>query len=119
MFTRALSTVAALLVAVLAGLSLSGTAHAATGVNDYPYKNSTVDVADGWGFLTRECTSFTAWRIRNDLHISDFTNGWKGGWFGNAATWASNARSLGVPVNSTPTVGSVAQFPAGVDGAGG
>lgn len=118
MLRRILSTVATLSIAVIAGLGFSATAHASTGVNDYPYRNSTVDVADGWGFLTRECTSFTAWRIRNDLHISDFTNGWKGGWFGNAESWAANARSLGVQVNSTPTVGSVAQFPPGVDGAG-
>jgi surface antigen len=115
---RILSTIAMVLIAALAGLGIGGTAHATTGANDYPYATSSVDVADGWGFLTRECTSFVAWRVRHDLGISDFTNGWHGGWFGNAATWASNARALGVPVNTTPTVGSVAQFPGGVDGAG-
>jgi surface antigen len=139
MLKRALSTVAVATVVTLTGLGLtSGTAHAAgshaasatvhstpgvvhatPGVNDYPFKNSAIDVADGWGFLTRECTSFAAWRIRNDLGISDFTDGWHGGWFGNASNWAANARALGIPVDTSPTVGSIAQFPPGVDGAGG
>lgn len=109
---------AALVLAVIAAALPAGTAHATTGVNDYPYASSTADQADGWGFLTRECTSFAAWRIRHDLGISDFTNGWRGGWFGNADNWAANARNLGIPVNGTPAVGSVAQFPPGVDGAG-
>jgi surface antigen len=90
----------------------------AGGTNDYPYATSTIDADDGWGFLARECTSFVAWRIRHNLKISDFTNGWRGGWFGNAGDWAANARNLGLVVNSTPAVDSVAVLPAGVDGAG-
>jgi surface antigen len=115
---RLLAVLAAAVAAATVGVLPAGSAHATTGVNDYPYATSAIDVPDGWGFLTRECTSFVAWRIRHDLGISDFTNGWHGGWFGNAETWASNARNLGIPVNSTPTVGSVAQFPPNVDGAG-
>jgi surface antigen len=117
---RRLPAALALTVAITgAGVLAASPAQATTGVNDYPFASSTPDQADGWGFLTRECTSFAAWRIRHDLGISDFTNGWHGGWFGNASNWAANARSLGIPVNGTPTAGSIAQFPPGVDGAGG
>jgi surface antigen len=115
---RVLSTITSLIVALLGVLAFASTAHASPGVNDYPFANSTPDQGDGWQFLTRECTSFVAWRIRHDLGISDFTNGWRGGWFGNADNWAANARNLGVPVNNTPTVGAVAQFPPNVQGAG-
>jgi surface antigen len=115
MFKRALLVVTVLLAGVLA---TGGAAYATQGVNDYPYANSSPDQPDGWNFQTRECTSFVAWRIRHDLGISDFTNGWHGGWFGNAGTWAANARNLGIPVDSAPTVASVAVFPPGVDGAG-
>ena len=88
------------------------------GRNDYPFANSAIDVADPYGFLTRECTSFVAWRVRNNLKISAFANGWRGGWFGNADTWASNARAIGLVVNTSPAVDSVAVLPPGVDGAG-
>jgi surface antigen len=88
------------------------------GTDDYPYAGSTVDVSDGWGFLTRECTSFVAWRIRHNLKISDFSNGWRGGWFGDAGNWAANARNLGLVVDNTPAVNTVAVIPPGVDGAG-
>jgi hypothetical protein len=36
----------------------------------------------------RECTSFVAWRLRQ--HGIDFTNGLKGGWFGNAMTLSTS-----------------------------
>ncbi|WP_405657963.1 CHAP domain-containing protein [Streptomyces sp. NBC_00079] len=87
-------------------------------IDDYPYANSVIDDLDGWGFFTRECTSFVAWRIRHDLGMSDFTNTWRGGLFGHAEHWAANARQIGVPVDGHPTVGSVAVFPPGVDGVG-
>ncbi|WP_328431764.1 CHAP domain-containing protein [Streptomyces sp. NBC_00453] len=96
----------------------AGTNIVVGGSNDYPYANSSIDVSDGAGFLTRECTSFVAWRIRHNLKIADFSNGWRGGWFGHAGTWVANARNLGLVVNSTPAVNSVAVLPAGVDGAG-
>lgn len=108
-------------VVVYAGstaLWATGTNIVGGGRNDYPYANSAVDVSDGDGFLTRECTSFVAWRVRNNLKISGFSNGWRGGWFGNADTWASNASSLGLVVNSSPSVDSVAVLPPNVDGAG-
>lgn len=115
MLKRGLVAVTMLLAAMFA---MGGTAYATEGANDYPYAGSTPDQADGWGFSTRECTSFVAWRVRHDLGISDFTDGWHGGWFGDAGNWAANARNLGIPVDSAPATGSVAVFPPGVDGAG-
>src|SRR5262249_47217844 len=84
---------------------------------DYPYRGDPPDQPDKWQFLTRECTSFVAWRINNDLHVP-FQNSYKGQWFGNAETWAAAARGAGVRVDSTPQVGCVAQFPPNIAGAG-
>jgi surface antigen len=78
--------------------------------DDYPFRNAAKDTPDGWGFDRRECTSFVAWRIRQ--HGVDFTNGMKGGWFGNALTWADNARKLGYRVDQSPSVGAIAHYDA-------
>lgn len=114
---RLLAALAVPAAAVFAGLLPAGAAHATTGTNDYPYRNSTPDQVDPWNFYTRECTSFVAWRLNNDAKIS-FNNSYGGVHWGNADNWANAARSIGLSVDSTPTVGSVAQFPPGVDGAG-
>jgi hypothetical protein len=58
------------------------------------------------------------WRVRHNLKITDFSNGWRGGWFGNAKDWAANAINIGLVVNSTPAVNSVAVLPPGNNGAG-
>lgn len=89
---------------------------ARTGTNDYPYSRSAADQLDRWSFDTRECTSFVAWRINNDAKIA-FSDSYGGVEWGDARNWANAARQVGVPVNTTPTVGSVAMFPPGVDGA--
>jgi len=87
------------------------------GTDDYPYRGDPPDQPDKWQFSTRECTSFVAWRINNDLNVP-FQNSYKGQWFGNAGTWAAAARAAGVQVDGTPRVGAVAQFPPDVAGAG-
>ncbi|TCO52370.1 CHAP domain-containing protein [Actinocrispum wychmicini] len=104
---------------VLLGLVTGGTAAATFGTDDYPYRAAAVDRGDAWGFLTRECTSFVAWRVHVDLGVTDFTNHYRGGHFGDARNWAANARRIGLRVDSTPTKGAVAVFPPGVAGAGG
>jgi surface antigen len=116
--TRRLVAVAvATLVAGFGALLPARAAHATVGTNDYPYATSAVDQVDPWNFLTRECTSFVAWRLNHDAGVA-FTNSYGGTTWGNAGNWANAARTVGVSVNTTPSVGSVAQFPAGVDGAG-
>jgi surface antigen len=108
----------AVAVATVGGVGgVVSAAQATTGTNDYPYAGSAVDQVDRWNFYTRECTSFVAWRINNDAGVA-FTNQYGGVTWGNAGNWASAARAVGVAVDTTPTVGSVAQFPGGVDGAG-
>ncbi len=114
---RLLTLIAIAVTATMAGLLPATAASATTGTNDYPYAGSAVDQTDPWNFLTRECTSFVAWRVNHDLGIH-FTNQYGGTTWGNAGNWANAARAVGVPVNTTPSVGSVAQFPGGVDGAG-
>jgi surface antigen len=83
--------------------------------DDYPYKNGPADVVDPWNFYTRECTSFVAWRMNHQYGIG-FTNGMRGGHWGNANQWPANARSLGYAVNGTATVGAIAEFNTGQNG---
>ena len=79
--------------------------------NDYPYSGQTSGV-DPWGFYKGQCTSFVAWRL-NDRNNIAFSNYYRGVHWGNAYNWDNAARSTGITVNSTPTVGSVAQTDAG------
>ena len=72
---------------------------------------------DPWGFLNRECVSFVAWRMNRDGGAGSFTNGMRGGKWGNAEHWAANARTLGFRVDHTPSVGAIAQWGAN-DGVG-
>lgn len=103
------------------GIGLLGPtqAGATIGSNDYPYAGSTPDTVDAWNFYTRECTSFVAWRINNDLGIG-FTNQYgnpPGNW-GNAEHWDDAAVSVGIGVDGNPTANSVAVWNPGVQGVG-
>jgi surface antigen len=83
---------------------------AAAGTNDYPYAGSSADSVDQWGFYTRECTSFVAWRMVHNNGVTDFSNSMRGGHWGNAYEWAANASRLGYRVDSTPAVGAIAYW---------
>lgn len=86
--------------------------------DDYPYRNAPPDGStDPWLFYYRECTSFVAWRMNHQYGIN-FTNHMRGGTFGNADTWADNARSLGYRVDNTPSVGAIAMWGPNVNEAG-
>ena len=63
-------------------------------------------LVDPWGYYSRECVSFAAWRVlaRNGIKV-DFA--------GNAYQWAGWARRHGYVVDRTPTPGSVAWTDAG------
>lgn len=69
---------------------------------------------DPWSLYKRECVSFVAWRINQQM-------GWKEGQeypftpakmglalFGNAAEWSGNLRSAGYTTDTNPTPGSIA-----------
>lgn len=110
------------LIVLAAGTALFGfsSASASVGSNDYPYASSAPDTVDQWNFYTRECTSFVAWRINNDLGIP-FTNQYgnpAGGRWGNAEHWDDAAASIGIGVDGNPTANSVAVWDPGVGGVG-
>jgi len=114
---KALSAVMGATVLVLAVPALSVSA---AGVDDYPYRG-TVNKLDPWGFYTGYCTSFAAFRLSQEgirLHGASVQgpNG-KTAFFGNGGTWDAAAASIGYVVDSRPSVGSIAVWHGGEDGA--
>lgn len=83
----------------------------------YPGKwcNIPMDVVtDDWGMFNRECVSYTAWKVHADYLAGRNSRDmpyWGG--IGNAYQWDDNARNAGIPVNSTPAAGAIAQTDAG------
>jgi surface antigen len=80
--------------------------------NDYPYPNWNVHLFDPWGFAVRECTSFAAWRIRQNA-VPNFDNWWRQPalwpYWGNATSWDISAHEASVRTTPIPAVGSVLQ----------
>jgi surface antigen len=67
-------------------------------------------IADKWGFYEGQCVSWVAYRL-NQLNGIAFSNSFGGGGrWGNASNWGPHAQALGIPVNGTPAVGSVAWY---------
>ncbi|KAF5294005.1 hypothetical protein FQR65_LT20016 [Abscondita terminalis] len=94
--------------AAAAGRALIGDDYPAKYRNlPWPYPSGQY-IWDEWNFAYRQCTSFVAWRL-NSANGVPFSNQYLGlrAW-GNAAEWASAARSVGIRVDTTPEVGSVA-----------
>ena len=82
--------------------------------DDYPQaqKDLPIDSIDPWGYLTRECVSFVAWRMNVQM-------GWKPGepWkfsaatvglLGNANTWGPRLAAQGYKIDSNPAPGAIA-----------
>lgn len=91
-----------------------------SGNGGYPaiWANAPQDsVVDNWGMYNRECVSYTAFRVHmryvNGLSSRDMPY-WGGR--GNANLWPSNARNAGIPVDTNPTVGSIAVMDIGYYG---
>jgi surface antigen len=110
------TTALAILLLLLAGSVLANDRPARAAGNDYPYATGQANRVDPWGFYTRQCTSFVAWRMRQAG--VPFTNNMSGGHWGNAYEWAGNARRLGYPVDTAPRVGAIAHWGAGEAGGG-
>jgi len=68
-------------------------------------------LADPWGYYIRNCTSWVASKLA--------ANGFNASGYGNAATWGTRATTAGYTVDSTPSAGAVAWFPAYAADAGG
>jgi surface antigen len=106
---------------VLGSLTWSRTSgpSAASKYFGYPYPNAPACsdggkcVTDKWNFYEGQCTSWVAYRL-NELNGIAFTNQYRGnGIWGDASSWGQHAKSLGIPVNGTPSVGSVAWYSFG------
>lgn len=76
------------------------------GTSGYPYAR--IDVPDAWGFLTRECTSYAAWKW-NEIYGRPFYN--TNPPRGHAFQWADLARKQGYTVGGSPTVGALVAWP--------
>lgn len=70
-------------------------------------------LVDKWGFYEGQCTSWVAYQL-NQLNGFAFSNSYGGGGiWGNASNWGPHAQALGITVNGTPAVGSIAWYSAG------
>src|SRR5665213_1685602 len=84
----------------------------------YPYANppACTDggacLTDAWDFYQGQCTSWVAYRL-NQLNGIAFNNNYGGRHWGNAEDWGGTAEALGIAVNGTPSVGSVAWYSSG------
>jgi len=58
---------------------------------------------DPWGMYTRECVSYTAFKVNQAYGNMPYWGG-----IGNANMWDDNARRIGIPIGTTPKPGSVA-----------
>jgi peptidoglycan DL-endopeptidase CwlO len=72
---------------------------------------------DSWGMFNRECVSYAAFMVHQQYLAgkTDRDMPYWGG-IGNANQWDDDARSMGIPVDSNPTAGSIAISNAGFYG---
>lgn len=79
--------------------------------DDYPWKHDSVAPnnrqIDKWRLYTRECTSFTAYRLSSVNHFE------LPGAYGNGGQWGGRARREGYRVDMNPAKGSVAWLDGG------
>lgn len=113
-------TLSALMGSAVLLFAMPGIAASAAGTDDYPYRGAP-NRLDPWGFYTGYCTSFVAFRLSQEgivFHGASLKgpNG-KTAFFGNGGSWDAAAASIGYVVDSHPTVGSVAVWHGGEDGA--
>lgn len=66
---------------------------------------------DSWGMYNRECVSYAAFKVAESGRHMPYWGG-----RGNANQWDDNARAAGIPVDSNPREGDVAQSDAGYYG---
>lgn len=65
-------------------------------------------LVDPWGMYSRQCVSYTAWKV---FQKNGFMPYWGG--VGNANQWPGNAQRAGITVSTTPRAGSVGVIMAG------
>lgn len=76
------------------------------GKGGYPYNLANSDyynpVVDPWGMYSRQCVSYTAWKVYQKNGYMPYWGG-----YGNANQWPGNADRAGIARGSTPRAGSV------------
>lgn len=65
-------------------------------------------VVDPWGMYSRQCVSYTAWKVYQKNGSMPYWGG-----RGNANQWPGNARAAGITVSNVPRAGSVGVLMAG------
>jgi surface antigen len=76
--------------------------------DDYPWRLSGGTTSDAFGFTTRQCVSFVAWRLaQRGTPIDNARQGW-----GDARDWDDAAGRLGHRVGRVPVVGAIAHWDA-------
>ena len=65
-------------------------------------------IVDPWGMYSRQCVSYTAWKVYQKNGYMPYWGG-----VGNANQWPGNARAAGIPVSTTPRAKSVGVIMAG------
>lgn len=70
-------------------------------------------LVDDWGMYSRQCVSYTAWKVHQASTQGRGRDMPYWGGRGNANQWPGNARAAGIPVSTTPSAGSVGVLMAG------
>lgn len=89
--------------------------------DDYPFRSGAIDVPDPWNLLTRECVSFVAWRINQQMGWQEgeeypFTMAKMGmAGRGNAVNWKAGLAAKGFITDKNPTPGAIAWWDANVN----
>lgn len=65
-------------------------------------------LVDPWGMYSRQCVSYTAWKVHQKNGYMPYWGG-----RGNANQWPANARAAGITVSKSPKAGSVGVMMAG------
>lgn len=104
------------IAAALAAAGGGGSAVAGDpGRGGYPNNLASSDyynpVVDPWGMYSRQCVSYTAWKVYQKNGYMPYWGG-----RGNANQWPGNARAAGIQTSSVPRAKSVGVISAGLYG---
>lgn len=106
--------------ALISRYQVGGTLSGDPNHGGYPvaWNNAPQDsLLDSWGMFNRECVSYTAFKVHQDyLAGKDKYDMPYWGGIGDAKQWPANARAAGIPVDTNPTVNSIAISTAGTWG---
>lgn len=91
-----------------AGVAVAGDPGRGGYPNNLANSNYYNPVVDPWGMYSRQCVSYTAWKVYQKNGYMPYWGGQ-----GNANQWPGSADRAGIPRGSTPRAGSVGVIMAG------